>query len=690
MKRFLLSILCCLLAVVSGYTQGSDDFATYFTKTNTNYTSGKTTAGWSYKNAAIVSINDTFAPTINGKTSAKGTITSPTLTGGCGTLSLKYAYTYKESNGVSFKVTIKQGEQEICSYDVENTKATQSSVYEWEQEVNVQGNFVIYITNNSPSNSTSNKDRFSIWNIEWTAYGQASVPQLDDPVFTPESCTFDTETFDVTIAAEDGATIYYTLDGSTPTVESTEYNGAITLTDTTTVKAFAVKDGYEDSDVATAKYTRVAATPEINFKDATFEESVVVTITAGEGTTAYYTLNGKTPTKNSDECPETLTLKADATLQVIAYDEDGYASPVVKQAFKKSASDAAGGTPTGTATLMTDVADLEVGDKVVIVAQEYNYALSTEDRGNNRGAVEIEKADASIELNNSVQIITLELGSVDNTFAFKTEKGYLYAASSSSNYLKTKEQFDTNGNANWSVSVDGSGSASIVAQGNYSHNVLRFNNGNSPKLFSCYEAGKQSDVSLYKVNLASIEDYVLNVSAAGWATLYLGYNVIIPEDVNCYVISEVGAESVNLEKVTGVLPENTGVIVEAEEGQYTFKVTNETTIVESDMDGTTKNAYITEDAYVLSIVDGEVGLYKAQMAGGVFLNNANKAYLPASALTASAQGANGLKFRFETTGIEGVQVAQGKKVIFDLSGRKVSDMTAPGVYIVNGKKVLVK
>ncbi|MBR5531536.1 MAG: chitobiase/beta-hexosaminidase C-terminal domain-containing protein [Bacteroidaceae bacterium] len=256
MKKFLLSILCCLMAVVNGYAQGSDDFGTYFTKTNSGYASGTTTAGWEYANAAIVSIDNTFAPTINGKTSAKGTIISPTLAGGCGTLSLKYAYTFSESKGVSFKVTIKQGGADVASYDVVNTSATKSTVYEWKQDVNVQGDFVIYITNNSPSNSTSNKDRFSIWNIEWTAYGQASVPQLDAPVISPESCTFDTETFDVTISAKDDATIYYTLDGSDPTENSEVYDGVITLTETTTVKAIAIKGGYENSDVVEETYTK--------------------------------------------------------------------------------------------------------------------------------------------------------------------------------------------------------------------------------------------------------------------------------------------------------------------------------------------------------------------------------------------------------------------------------------------------
>ena len=92
------------------------------------------------------------------------------------------------------------------------------------------------------------------------------------------------------------------------------------------------------------------------------------------------------------------------------------------------------------------------------------------------------------------------------------------------------------------------------------------------------------------------------------------------------------------------------------------------------------------------MVDGVVGLYKAEMNGGVFLNNANKAYLPVSALTASAQGAKALKFRFDdqTTGINGVATGKKPEVIFDLYGRKVNNATAPGLYIINGKKVMVK
>ena len=75
------------------------------------------------------------------------------------------------------------------------------------------------------------------------------------PTFTPEEGTYSTAQSVTLRTSTEGATIYYTLDGSNPTTNSTVYSDAINVSETTTIKAFAAKNGYNDSGVAEATYT---------------------------------------------------------------------------------------------------------------------------------------------------------------------------------------------------------------------------------------------------------------------------------------------------------------------------------------------------------------------------------------------------------------------------------------------------
>ena len=166
---------------------GRDDFGT-IAKTSSSYASGKTTAGWNYVNSAVMSggSNDnnpvfnsllgsstsTKGLTINGKTSGKGKITSPVINTGCHTLSLDYGYCFKESNGVDFQVNILQNGEAVQSYQIKDKTLKQLAAATWTQEILIEGDFQIEITNNSPSKSTSNKDRYTIFNIVWTGYAK--------------------------------------------------------------------------------------------------------------------------------------------------------------------------------------------------------------------------------------------------------------------------------------------------------------------------------------------------------------------------------------------------------------------------------------------------------------------------------------------------------------------------------------
>lgn len=150
---------------------------------NSSYTTRKTTSGWVGTNCAVMgggtsNSNPNFTVlgastnrgfTMNGKTSAKGTITSPTLTNGLSTLEFSYANVFSESNGVDITVNIKQNGTTVATKRIDNNSVTQHKEYTvtWEN-INVKGDFVIEILNNSPSNSTSNKDRVCIFNLQWT------------------------------------------------------------------------------------------------------------------------------------------------------------------------------------------------------------------------------------------------------------------------------------------------------------------------------------------------------------------------------------------------------------------------------------------------------------------------------------------------------------------------------------------
>ena len=101
------------------------------------------------------------------------------------------------------------------------------------------------------------------------SYGEAQdvVPanKVRKPTFTPASGTTFSDPIGVSLAcATDGASIYYTLDGTDPTESSSPYAGPIAISATTTVKARAYKQDMDPSDIATATYTYAAQTPGIH------------------------------------------------------------------------------------------------------------------------------------------------------------------------------------------------------------------------------------------------------------------------------------------------------------------------------------------------------------------------------------------------------------------------------------------
>ena len=151
-------------------------------------------------------------------------------------------------------------------------------------------------------------------------------------------------------------------------------------------------------------------------------------------------------------------------------------------------------------TLLTDIAKLNVGDQVVIAAANANFAISSTQNTNNRAQAAITKSSDKSTISDpgsSVEIFTVEEGSTSGTYAFKAQKaaGYIYAASSSSNHLKTQASKDAN--SSWNISVTSAGVATIKATGSNTRNWLRHNSTSG--LFACYGSG-QNDIVIYHLS----------------------------------------------------------------------------------------------------------------------------------------------------------------------------------------------
>lgn len=142
-------------------------------------------------------------------------------------------------------------------------------------------------------------------------------------------------------------------------------------------------------------------------------------------------------------------------------------------------------------TLLTDPSDLSIGDTIVIVESKDNYALSTTQNTNNRGQTKdgwCFTSPTTIRVSSATYIQKLILGQSNSHWTFYAGSGYLYAASSSSNHLKT--QATNNANGEWTISIGGSSpyNATITAQGSNSNNLLQYNSS----LFSCYGSAQQA------------------------------------------------------------------------------------------------------------------------------------------------------------------------------------------------------
>lgn len=268
--------------------------------------------------------------------------------------------------------------------------------------------------------------------------------------------------------------------------------------------------------------------------------------------------------------------------------------------------------------------------------------------------------------------------------------GYLYAASSGSNYLRTQETNDANGM--WSIEFDSeTNAATIKAQGSNTRNLMRFNSSNS--IFSCYASGQQ-DIYLFAKDNDEPSSVLVTIRDGFTATTFSSDKALdfTNADVTAQIITD---EQGTTQNVT-VVPAETGLYITGQPGVHEISVADASAKTDN-VDGNKLKAVLEASEfatqndvtfYAFGKQKGKEAFYKIPTSG--YNVPAGKAVL--RILKNSANAPEMIVVNGGTTGVESIENSQLTiDNYYTVDGRLVNGKpTQKGIYIVGGRKVVVK
>ncbi len=310
-----------------------------------------------------------------------------------------------------------------------------------------------------------------------------------------------------------------------------------------------------------------------------------------------------------------------------------------------------------------------------------------EQNKDNRGAVDGTVSETTLTTANSPAEVVVYGPDASGFYTLSTADGYLYAPSSSSNNLKSRAT-NSDANGKWTITVVG-GKAVITAQGDKTRNLMRYNSGSS--LFSCYASG-QADIYLYEKTGSPVATTTsVKLNAYGYATFATttALDFLDADDASysAWQITGIDGENITFSQIKGTVAAGKGILLKG-----TANTTISLNILPAGGDALSTNKLVSITSATEVADNAYYGLsgnvFKKVNAGTV---PAGKALLPADLVSSPA-----LEFKFvfedETSGISNLTQAfsEGEGAIYDLQGRKVAVPKKGGLYIMNGKKVVIK
>lgn len=496
------------------------------------------------------------------------------------------------------------------------------------------------------------------------------------PTFTPAGGTY-SEAQDVKIScATEGVNIYYTTDGSEPTVDSEQYGGSsIHIETTTTIKAIAIKDG-EMSAVATATYT-ITTSDKRDAKFAFDEETYYVNKNAeslsfpklsyAEG------YNGEIVYSSSNE----EVAKIDATGEITIA---GVGETIIKATAEETEDFCAA---EASYTLIVN-AGFEKEDGVFDFTMREDYGSGTtikQDYSNvdltvrtwTSGIVKMETSGRVVWYNGN-KLVLMEKGGSSNevvgTCEFSVPEGYAITQiniNSDGDERLVAKVADSDGSGQLEGNV-WTGKAKKVT---IAHN----NNGNI--------------VNITKISVTYVPTTVsVKIGQSQFISLCREYALDLSnvKGLAAYIISEIGTSTLTLKRISAA-PANTPMILNAPEGTYNLDI-----IESADEVGTNylkvSDGNVTSNGYMYALANKDDGVTFYVVNEGVEIPE-GKCYIETEQ---SEEIKSYLDLDFgvpDCIGKIDTGDTIGHGIYYNLNGQRVLN-PGRGIYIINNKKVLIK
>ncbi|MBO7558654.1 MAG: Ig-like domain-containing protein [Bacteroidaceae bacterium] len=337
---------------------------------------------------------------------------------------------------------------------------------------------------------------------------------------------------------------------------------------------------------------------------------------------------------------------------------------------------------------VTSTDDLVAGAEYIIVCGELSTVLAA------IGPTEKYYTGKSVVISNNT--ITVEEGSVNIltlggaedawTLAPSLEENMYLGLGSASNELR--HYGSDSQMIYWTISFDEDGNSNIQSNSVTSETrTIRYNSAANSLRFACYKDYGQKAIQLYK-KVVEEEDPTVTIGASKWATYVAEDNVTFPSEVSAYTVETIKTDHVTLGEALAVKKGTPILVYSNTPGTYTLEV-----VAEEDCEDTFNNQLKVSDGsvtgsaniYALANKDQGVGFYPV---GNGIAVPAGKAYLEISGSTQSVKGF--LALGDFADAINNITAETANGTIFNIAGQKVQNITKGGLYIVNGKKVVVK